>query len=135
VLRAGARPARVTLLGARSAGPPPGGARLQGALTAGLIGTIMVVVFMLVYYQLSGAVAIAALALNLLYVAAAMPVIGATLTLPGIAGLVLTVGMAVDTNVLVFERIRRELRNSESVRRSVQIDYHSALRTVLCAHS
>ncbi|TMQ54847.1 MAG: protein translocase subunit SecD [Candidatus Eisenbacteria bacterium] len=134
VLRAGALPAPVNIIEERSVGPSLGGDSIQEGLTAGLVGTIMVVVFMLVYYQLSGAIAIAALALNLLYVAAAMPLIGATLTLPGIAGLVLTVGMAVDTNVLIFERIREELRHQKSVRQSVQLGYDRAFRTILDAH-
>src|SRR5262249_45180428 len=101
---------------------------------AGLIGSALVVVFMIVYYQLSGGIAIAALALNLLYVVACLAGFGATLTLPGIAGLVLTVGMAVDTNVLIFERIREELRNKKSVRQAVDLGYNRAFRTILDAH-
>jgi preprotein translocase subunit SecD len=124
----------VNIIEERSVGPSLGGDSIHEGLTAGLVGTILVVVFMLVYYQLSGVIAIVALALNLLYVAAAMPVISATLTLPGIAGLVLTVGMAVDTNVLIFERIREELRNQKTVRQSVQLGYERAFRTVLDAH-
>jgi protein-export membrane protein SecD len=134
VLKAGALPAPVNIIEERSVGPSLGGDSIHEGLTAGLVGTILVVVFMLVYYQLSGVIAIVALALNLLYVAAAMPVISATLTLPGIAGLVLTVGMAVDTNVLIFERIREELRNQKTVRQSVQLGYERAFRTVLDAH-
>jgi protein-export membrane protein SecD len=134
VLKAGALPAPVNIIEERSVGPSLGGDSIQEGLTAGLIGTALVVVFMLVYYQLSGLIAIGALALNLLYVAAAMPLIGATLTLPGIAGLVLTVGMAVDTNVLIFERIREELRNQRTVRQSVQLGYDRAFRTILDAH-
>jgi preprotein translocase subunit SecD len=91
-------------------------------------------VFMLVYYQLSGVIAIAALALNVVYVVASLAGFGATLTLPGIAGLVLTVGMAVDTNVLIFERMREELRNGKSVRQSVELGYNRAFRTILDAH-
>jgi protein-export membrane protein SecD len=134
VLKAGALPAPVNIIEERSVGPSLGGDSIQEGLTAGLIGTVLVVVFMLVYYQLSGLIAIGALALNLLYVAATMPLIGATLTLPGIAGLVLTVGMAVDTNVLIFERIREELRNQRTVRQSVQLGYDRAFRTILDAH-
>ena len=94
--------------------------RSSEGLTAGMIGTVLVIVFMAIYYQLSGLIAIAAMLLNLLYVIAALAGFGATLTLPGIAGLVLTVGMAVDTNVLIFERIREELRHGKSVRQSVR---------------
>jgi len=134
VLKAGALPAPVNIIEERSVGPSLGGDSIHEGLTAGLIGTILVVVFMVVYYQLSGVIAIVALALNVLYVAATMPLIGATLTLPGIAGLVLTVGMAVDTNVLIFERIREELRNQKSVRQSVELGYNRAFRTILDAH-
>jgi SecD/SecF fusion protein len=134
VLKAGALPAPVNIIEERSVGPSLGGDSIHEGLTAGLIGTVLVVVFMLVYYQISGVIAIGALALNVLYVAATMPLIGATLTLPGIAGLVLTVGMAVDTNVLIFERIREELRNQKTVRQSVQLGYDRAFRTILDAH-
>jgi preprotein translocase subunit SecD len=95
----------------------------------------MVIAFMLVYYQLSGLIAICAMLLNTFYVIACLAGFGATLTLPGIAGLVLTVGMAVDTNVLIFERIREELRNGKSIRQSVELGYDRAFRTVFDAHS
>jgi protein-export membrane protein SecD len=131
VLRAGALPAPVNIIEERSVGPSLGSDSIQEGLTAGLVGTILVVVFMLVYYQLSGAIAIVALVLNVLYVIGALAGFGATLTLPGIAGLVLTVGMAVDANVLIFERIREELRNQKSVRQSVELGYNRAFRTIL----
>jgi protein-export membrane protein SecD len=134
VLRAGALPAPVRIIEERSVGPSLGSDSIQQGLRAGLIGTLLVVVFMVIYYQLSGGIAIVAMVLNMVYVAAAMPVIGATLTLPGIAGLVLTVGMAVDANVLIFERIREELRNQKSVRQSVQLGYDRAFRTILDAN-
>jgi len=94
----------------------------------------LVVVFMAVFYQLSGLIAIVAMILNTVYVIAALAGFGATLTLPGIAGLVLTIGMAVDANVLIFERIREELRNQRSVRQSVQMGYDRAFRTILDAN-
>ena len=106
VLRAGALPAPVKVIEERSVGPSLGADSIHQGLMAGLIGTLLVVVFMAVYYQLSGLVAIVAMLLNTVYVIAALAGFGATLTLPGIAGLVLTVGMAVDANVLIFERIR-----------------------------
>jgi SecD/SecF fusion protein len=134
VLRAGALPAPVRIIEERSVGPSLGSDSIQQGLLAGLIGTVMVVVFMMVYYQLSGLIAIAALILNLLYVVAILAGFGATLTLPGIAGLVLTVGMAVDTNVLIFERIREELRSKKSIRQSVDLGYKRAFRTILDAH-
>jgi protein-export membrane protein SecD len=134
VLRAGALPAPVRIIEERSVGPSLGSDSIQEGLTAGLVGTALVVVFMAIYYQLSGVIAIAALVLNVLYVIATLAGFGATLTLPGIAGLVLSVGMAVDTNVLIFERIREELRHQKTVRQSVELGYSRAFRTILDAH-
>jgi preprotein translocase subunit SecD len=98
------------------------------------IGTALVIGFMAIYYQLSGLIAVSALLLNLVYVVACLAGFGATLTLPGIAGLALSVGMSVDTNVLIFERIREELRRGRSVRQSVELGYNRAFRTILDAH-
>jgi SecD/SecF fusion protein len=134
VLRAGALPAPVHVLEERSVGPSLGSDSIQEGVLAAMIGTAMVCVFMLVYYQLSGLVAIVAMVLNIFYLLAGLAGLGATLTLPGIAGIVLTVGMSVDANVLVFERIREELRNQKSVRQSVQLGYDRAFRTILDAH-
>jgi SecD/SecF fusion protein len=134
VLRAGALPAPVHIVEERSVGPSLGGDSIQEGLTAGLIGTIMVIVFMLVYYQLSGLIAVVAMVLNIFYLLACLAGLGATLTLPGIAGMVLTVGMAVDANVLIFERIREELRNQKSVRQAVQLGYDRAFRTIFDAN-
>ena len=134
VLRAGALPAPVHVIEERSVGPSLGSDSIQEGLTAGAVGSVLVVVFMAVYYQLSGLLAIAALFLNVVYIMAALAGFGATLTLQGIAGLVLTVGMAVDTNVLVFERIREELRNGKSVRQSVDLGYDRAFRTIFDTH-
>ena len=135
VLRAGALPAPVHSLSEQTVGPSLGSDSIREGLTAGVIGTVMVVAFMAIYYQLSGLVAIAALALNLLYLVAAMAYFGATLTLPGIAGIVLTVGMAVDTNVLIFERVREELRHGRSIHESVRLGYDRAFRTIFDAHT
>ena len=134
VLRAGALPAPVHIIEERSVGPSLGGDSIHEGVLAAMIGTAMVCVFMLVYYQLSGLVAIVAMVLNIFYLLAGLAGLGATLTLPGIAGIVLTVGMSVDANVLVFERIREELRNQKSVRQSVQLGYDRAFRTILDAH-
>jgi preprotein translocase subunit SecD len=134
VLRAGALPAPVRIIEERTVGPSLGNDSIRDGLMAGWIGTALVVVFMVVYYNLSGIIAIVALLLNLIYILACLGGFGATLTLPGIAGLVLTVGMAVDTNVLIFERIREELRNKKSVRQSVELGYARAFRTILDAH-
>jgi protein-export membrane protein SecD len=130
VLRAGALPAPVRIIEERSVGPSLGSDSIEQGLMAGVVGTILVVAFMSIYYQLSGVIAIAALVLNVLYVLAALAGFGATLTLPGIAGLVLSIGMAVDANVLIFERIREELRNNKSVRQSVTLGYDRAFRTI-----
>jgi protein-export membrane protein SecD len=134
VLRAGALPAPVHIIDERTVGPSLGSDSIQEGIVAGLIGTALVVVFMAVYYQLSGLVAIVAMVLNIFYLVAAMAGFGATLTLPGLAGIVLTIGMSVDANVLIFERIREELRNQKSVRQSVQLGYDRAFRTILDAH-
>ena len=134
VLRAGALPAPVHIIEERSVGPSLGSDSIREGLTAGLIGTAMVVVFMALYYSLSGLIAIVAMFLNIFYLFACMAGLGATLTLPGIAGIVLTIGMSVDANVLIFERIREELRNQKTVRQSVQLGYDRAFRTILDAH-
>ena len=134
VLRAGALPAPVHIIEERSVGPSLGSDSIREGLTAGVIGTTMVVVFMAVYYSLSGLIAIAAMVLNIFYLFACMAGLGATLTLPGIAGIVLTIGISVDANVLIFERIREELRNQKSVRQAVQLGYDRAFRTILDAH-
>ncbi|NOT34370.1 MAG: protein translocase subunit SecD [Candidatus Eisenbacteria bacterium] len=134
VLRAGALPAPVHIVEERSVGPSLGADSIRQGLTAMLIGTLLVVIFMCIYYQLSGVIAVGAMLLNIVYVFACLAGVGATLTLPGIAGLALTVGMAVDTNVLVFERIREELRAGKSVRQAVQLGYDRAFRTILDAH-
>jgi preprotein translocase subunit SecD len=100
-------------------------------MRAALYGTVAVILFMLIYYRLSGALAIAALALNLLYLMAWLAGFRATLTLPGIAGIALTIGMAVDANVLILERIREELRAGKTVRAAVTSGYDRAFRTIL----
>jgi protein-export membrane protein SecD len=131
VLRAGALPAPVRIIEERSVGPSLGSDSIRQGLTAALVGTALVVVFMVIYYQLSGAIAVLAMALNIFYLIACMAYFGATLTLPGIAGIVLTIGMSVDANVLIFERIREELRAEKSVRQSVNLGYDRAFRTIM----
>ncbi len=135
VLRAGSLPAPVKILEERTVGPSLGADSIQEGVMAGLIGTALVVAFMVVYYSLSGVIAVAAMILNTLYVIAALAYFKATLTLPGLAGLALTVGMAVDTNVLIFERIREELRGGKGVRDAVRLGYDRAFRTIFDAHS
>jgi SecD/SecF fusion protein len=134
VLRAGALPAPVRIIEERSVGPSLGSDSIQQGLTAGLVGTGLVIVFMALYYQLSGLIALVAMVLNIFYLVACLAGFGATLTLPGIAGMVLTIGMSVDANVLIFERIREELRGKKSIRQSVTLGYDRAFRTILDAH-
>jgi len=134
VLRAGALPAPVHIIEERTVGPSLGSDSIKKGLTAGLIGTIMVVVFMVVYYQLSGVIAVAAMMLNIFYLIACLAGFGATLTLPGIAGIVLTIGMSVDANVLIFERIREELRHQKGIRQAIQLGFDRAFRTIFDAH-
>ena len=134
VLRAGALPAPVRVIEERSVGPSLGADSIQDGVRAGLIGTALVVLFMVIYYHLSGIIAIVAMVLNIVYLVAYMAGFGATLTLPGMAGIVLTIGMSVDANVLIFERIREELRNQRSVRQAVNLGYDRAFRTILDAH-
>jgi len=131
VLRAGALPAPVRIIEERTVGPSLGSDSIKQGVTAGLVGAVLVVVFMSIYYQGSGLIAIAALLLNVLYVIATMAGLSATLTLPGIAGIALSIGMSVDANVLIFERIREELRNKKTVRQSVELGYDRAFRTIL----
>lgn len=134
VLEAGSLPAPVRIIEERTVGPTLGQDSIHAGIRAGLVGTLAVIVFMLVYYRLSGALAIAAMVLNIVYLLACLAGLGATLTLPGIAGIILTVGMSVDANVLILERIREELRNGKTVRAAIQTGYDRAFRTILDAH-
>jgi preprotein translocase subunit SecD len=99
-----------------------------------LIGGIIVIIFMVIYYGLSGIIADLALLLNILFIMAGLALFGATLTLPGIAGIILTIGMSVDANVLIFERIREELRLGKPKRASIEGGYSKALVTILDAN-
>ncbi len=134
VLKAGALPAPVSIGEERSVGPSLGQDSIDAGFKAAWIGTLLVIAFVILYYKGAGLIAIGALLLNILFTFAGLGALGATLTLPGIAGLVLTIGMAVDTNVLIFERIREELRNGKSVRSAIELGYDRAFRTILDAH-
>ena len=134
VLKAGALPAPVRIVEERSVGPSLGQDSIDAGFKAAWIGTLLVVLFILIYYRASGVIAVIALILNLLLLFAGMAALRSTLTLPGIAGIVLTIGMAVDTNVLIFERIREELRNGKTVRSAIEVGYNRAFRTILDAH-
>ena len=134
VLRAGALPAPVTILEERTVGPSLGADSIRQGMMAIVLSAVVVFVFMLVYYRFSGLIADVALGLNLLILLACMAAFGATLTLPGIAGIALTIGMAVDTNILIFERIREELRVGKTPRSAIDAGFTRALRTIIDTH-
>jgi preprotein translocase subunit SecD len=123
VLRAGALPAPVKIMEQRTVGPSLGQDSIRDCMYAAIIGSILVFLFMMIYYKLSGAYAVFALVLNLLFVLAAMACINATLTIPGVCGLVLNIAVAVDANVLICERIREELHLGKTVRSAIDIGY------------
>ncbi len=131
VLRAGALPAPVDIIEERTVGPSLGQDSIQKGLLAGLIGTIFVLLFMIIYYRLSGIIAIIALTLNIMIVLAVMAGFNATLTLPGIAGIILLIGMGVDANVIIFERIREEIKLGKTVRSAIDSGYATAFVTIM----
>jgi preprotein translocase subunit SecD len=134
VLRAGALPAPVNILEERTVGPSLGSDSIRQGIMATLIGSILVILFMILYYRLSGTIADLALIINIVLVLGILAAFKATLTLPGIAGLLLTVGMAVDANVLIFERIREELRTGKTIRLSLDTGYKRAFITIIDTH-
>jgi len=131
MLRAGALPVDVRIEEERTVGPSLGRDSIAQGLKAGWIGAAIVVIFMVVYYQAVGLVAVLALVVNMLIMMATLAQFGLVLTLPGIAGIFLTVGMAVDANVLINERIREELRRDKTARAAVDAGYHNATRTIV----
>lgn len=131
VLRAGALPAPVTLAEERTVGPTLGRDSIQQGMVSFAVGGALVILFMLLYYRGAGLLADIALLLNVILILAALAALEATVTLPGIAGLVLTLGMAVDANVLINERIREELRLGKSVRAAIEAGYERALPAIL----
>lgn len=133
LLRAGALAAPIEIIEERTVGPSLGQDNIDQGFLSVLIGLTAVVVFMALYYRLFGLVADAVLVVNLVLIVAILSLLQATLTLPGIAGIVLTVGMAVDANVLIFERIREELRNGSSPQASIHAGYDKALSTIVDA--
>ena len=134
VLRAGSLPAPVKVLEERTVGPSLGSDSIRMGLISVYIGGLLVVLFMAVYYKGSGLVADFALIVNVLLIAAGLAAFQATLTLPGIAGVILTIGMAVDANVLIFERIREELEIGKTARASIDAGYDRATLTILDAN-
>ncbi len=134
ILRAGALPAPVKILEERTVGPSLGADSIKKGLFSMMVGGLLVVIFMLIYYKGSGLIADLALFLNILLIAAGLAGFQATLTLPGIAGIILTIGMAVDANVLIYERIREELRFGRTPRAAVDAGYDRATLTILDAN-
>jgi preprotein translocase subunit SecD len=134
VLRAGALPASIKYLEERTVGPSLGADSIREGVRASLGSIIVVMIFLVVYYRLSGVNAVVALALNLVILIAFMAYVGAVLTLPGIAGVILTIGMGVDSNVLVFERIREELRNGKAPANAVDTGFDRAFLTIIDTH-
>ena len=133
-LRSGALPAPVIMLEKRSVGPSLGADSIKASMMALILGFVLVVVFMIVYYRTAGIIANIALVTNLFIILAIMAMFGATLTLPGMAGIVLTVGMAVDANVIINERIRELLREGMSIKKAVEDGYSNAMSAILDAN-
>ncbi|AXQ92690.1 protein translocase subunit SecD [Cereibacter azotoformans] len=135
LLRAGALPAEMTFLEERTIGPELGQDSIDAGRTAAIVGMIAVVAFMIASYGWFGVLANIALAINMMAILALLSVIGATLTLPGIAGIVLTIGVAVDANVLIFERIREELRQGKMPARAIELGFQKAFSAILDANA
>jgi preprotein translocase subunit SecD len=134
VLSNGALPAPITKQFETSVGPSLGEDSISKGRLALMIAGVLVILFMLVYYRAGGLIANVALILNVIFIGAGMATLNATLTLPGIAGIILTIGMAVDANVIIFERIREELRLGKSPKAAVQAGYGKALSAVMDAN-
>jgi preprotein translocase subunit SecD len=133
-LRSGALPAPIEYMEERTVGPSLGADSIRSGVKASLVGLLLVVGFMLFYYRGSGVNAVVALVLNMILMLAALIVFGATLTLPGIAGIILTIGMAVDSNVLIFERIREELQSGKTVASAIDQGFARAFVTIIDTH-
>ncbi len=134
VLRAGALPADMFIIEERTVGPSLGSDSIRMGIRAAIFGLLVVILFMLIYYKLSGGIATLALLFNLLILGGLLAYLGASLTLPGIAGIILTIGMAIDANVLIFERIREELRKAKTIRSAIDAGYDRAFTTILDAN-
>lgn len=134
LLRAGALAAPMHIVEERTVGPSLGRDNIEQGFQSVVVGFVLVLIFMAVYYRLFGVVACGALFTNLVLMVAVLSLLQATLTLPGVAGIVLTVGMAVDANVLIFERIREEIRNGNTPQASIHVGYDRALSTILDAN-
>ena len=134
LLRSGALPAEIEVLELRTIGPELGRDSINAGKLAAIVGGVLVLIFMWLRYGLFGIFANVALILNIILVMALLSILGATLTLPGIAGIVLTIGMAVDANVLVFERIKEEIKKNSSIYNSIKVGYEKALSSIIDAN-
>jgi preprotein translocase subunit SecD len=134
VLRSGALPATLTYLEERTVGPTLGAESVRAGVTAAVGGLLLVMLFLLVYYRLAGFNALTSIAVNLLILLGLMSYLGATMTLPGIAGFILTIGMGVDSNVLIFERIKEELQSAKGVKQAVAAGFDRVFLTILDTH-
>ena len=134
ILRAGALPAPVDIVEERTVGPSLGADSISSGQKSILIGLGIVFIFMLIYYRASGGIANFALIWNIILILAVLASLGATLTLPGIAGLILTVGMCIDSNVIIFERIREELRKGKTPKSAIEAGYNRAITTIIDAN-
>ncbi|MBN2227881.1 MAG: protein translocase subunit SecD [candidate division Zixibacteria bacterium] len=134
VLKAGALPAPVEIIEKNVVGPSLGSDSIRKGLISCLVGLLLVVLLLAVYYRVSGMIADLAVVFNIFFLLAIMAGLKATLTMPGIAGIILTVGISVDANVLIFERIREELRTGKTVRASIDAGYNRALLTIIDSH-
>jgi len=134
ILKSGALPAQLTYLEERTIGPSLGADSIRSGVTASIVGLLLIVAFMLIYYKLSGVNAVVALIFNLVILLGLMAYIGAVMTLPGIAGFVLTMGIGVDSNVLIFERIKEELEAQHGVRASINAGFDRVFWTLVDTH-
>jgi preprotein translocase subunit SecD len=134
VLRSGALPATLTYLEERTVGPTLGAESIRAGVTAAIGGLVFVMLFMLFYYRLAGFNAVTSIVVNLIVLLGLMSYLGATMTLPGIAGFILTIGMGVDSNVLIFERIKEELQTAKGVKQAVAAGFDRVFLTILDTH-
>jgi preprotein translocase subunit SecD len=134
VLRSGALPANMNYLEERTVGPSLGAESVRSGILASIAGVVMVMIFMMFYYRLAGINAITSVLVNLIILLGIMAYLGATMTLPGIAGFILTIGIGVDSNVLIFERIREELATGKSVKQAVAAGFDRVFLTILDTH-
>jgi preprotein translocase subunit SecD len=130
-LKAGALPIPLRIVDRREVGPSLGADSVRAGITAGMVGTALVILIMIGYYRVSGLLAVGALALYVIFALGGLAMIDATLTLPGLAGLVLSIGIAVDANVLIFERIREELVHGKTVRLAIDDGFKHAMNAIV----